>query len=58
MDNSDRVIYSTNGTDWYDAPLLGDPTANDWKVGYTQGAFVCVNENGNALESQDAPIGQ
>ena len=29
-------------------------TANDWKVGYTQGAFVCVNENGNALESKDA----
>jgi len=54
MDNSDRVIYSTNGTDWYDASLLGDSTANDWKVGYTQGAFVCVNENGNALESKDA----
>jgi len=54
MDNSDRVIYSTNGTDWYDSALLGDSTTNDWKVGYTQGAFVCVNENGNALESKDA----
>tara|TARA_B000000609_G_scaffold148265_1_gene131808 strand:- start:360 stop:5939 length:5580 start_codon:yes stop_codon:yes gene_type:complete len=54
MKNSDRIIYSADGSNWYDAALLGDSTTNAWKVGYTQGAFVAVNENGNALESGDA----
>tara|TARA_B100001057_G_scaffold434012_1_gene463312 strand:- start:297 stop:5897 length:5601 start_codon:yes stop_codon:yes gene_type:complete len=54
MANSDRIIYSADGTTWYDSGLLGDSTANDWKVGYTQGAFVAVNGNGQAYKSNNA----
>ena len=51
MANSDRIIYSADGTNWYDSGLIGDSTANDWKVGYTQGAFLAVNGNGQAYRS-------
>ena len=54
MANSDRIIYSADGTNWYDSGLIGDSTANDWKVGYTQGAYLAVNANGQAYKSYNA----
>ena len=38
--HNDRIIYSDNGTTWYDRQTCWRLGREDWKVGYTQGLFV------------------
>jgi hypothetical protein len=47
LDNADRIIYSADGSTWYDSGLVGDSGREDWKVAYTQGVFLSNKFNRN-----------
>ena len=53
MDQSDRIIYSADGSSWSDSGLVGDSGREDWKVGYSQGVFLAISNSGTTLSSDN-----
>tara|TARA_Y200000002_G_scaffold363_1_gene344 strand:+ start:10271 stop:15844 length:5574 start_codon:yes stop_codon:yes gene_type:complete len=56
LDNADRIIYSADGSNWYDSGLVGDSGREDWKVAYTQGVFIAVSSTGTTLTSDNGYV--
>ena len=56
LNNADRIIYSADGSTWYDSGLVGDSGREDWKVAYTQGVFLAVSSTGTTLQSNNGYV--